>query len=98
MKNELLCAFIHNYLYLIGRNCCFSTDHHLYMLSEEKINVLPYILLPLCGPEEFDTDVSPNSKKFKYHNSYSIKMFKKFCVIITFILICCIDLGYGRNA
>ncbi|CAB4411873.1 unnamed protein product [Rhizophagus irregularis] len=38
------------------KNCCFEMDHHLDMLSEEKINILPYILLPLCGPEEFDTD------------------------------------------
>ncbi|CAG8471883.1 8440_t:CDS:10 [Funneliformis mosseae] len=38
------------------KNCCFATERHLDMLSEDKINVLPYILLPLCGPEEFDTD------------------------------------------
>ncbi|GBC00941.1 hypothetical protein RclHR1_04000022 [Rhizophagus clarus] len=38
------------------KNCCFETDYHLDMLSEENINILPYILLPLCGPEEFDTD------------------------------------------
>ncbi|CAI2161811.1 15518_t:CDS:2 [Funneliformis geosporum] len=38
------------------KNCCFATDFHLDMLSEDKINVLPYILLPLCGPEEFDND------------------------------------------
>ncbi|CAG8491194.1 43034_t:CDS:10 [Gigaspora margarita] len=31
-------------------------EHHLDMLSPSKINVLPYILLPLCGPEEFDLD------------------------------------------
>jgi hypothetical protein len=46
----------------MNRNCCFETGHHLDMLSEEKINTLPYILLPLCGPEEFETDVSSNSK------------------------------------
>jgi len=56
------------------KNCCFETDHHLDVLSEKKINVLPYILLPLCGPEEFDTDVSSkNSKKFKYHNPILLK-------------------------
>ncbi|CAG8637143.1 185_t:CDS:2, partial [Acaulospora morrowiae] len=38
------------------KNCCFSTNHHLDLLSESKINLLPYILLPLCGPEEFDLD------------------------------------------
>ncbi|CAG8555717.1 4184_t:CDS:10 [Diversispora eburnea] len=38
------------------KNCCFSTNHHFELLSESKINLLPYILLPLCGPEEFDLD------------------------------------------
>ncbi|CAG8532726.1 5383_t:CDS:2 [Racocetra persica] len=38
------------------KNCCFAIEHHLDMLSPSKINVLPYILLPLCGPEEFDLD------------------------------------------
>ncbi|CAG8632213.1 1662_t:CDS:2 [Cetraspora pellucida] len=38
------------------KNCCFAIEHHLDMLSPSKINILPYILLPLCGPEEFDLD------------------------------------------
>ncbi|KAG9292621.1 hypothetical protein G9A89_006993 [Geosiphon pyriformis] len=38
------------------KNCCFSIEHHLDLLAESKINILPYVLLPLCGPEEFDAD------------------------------------------
>ncbi|CAG8494321.1 1220_t:CDS:10 [Dentiscutata erythropus] len=38
------------------KNCCFATEHHSDMLSPSKVNILPYILLPLCGPEEFDLD------------------------------------------
>ena len=67
------------------RNCCFETDLHFDMLLEEKINVLPYILLPLCGPEEFDTDVRvliPNT--IIVYNHIYINFF--------------IGLGYGRNA
>ncbi|KAF9934326.1 hypothetical protein FBU30_002465 [Linnemannia zychae] len=38
------------------KNACFSVEYHPAMLDEKDINVLPYILLPLCGPEEFDID------------------------------------------
>ncbi|ORX78558.1 DUF383/DUF384 domain-containing protein [Basidiobolus meristosporus CBS 931.73] len=38
------------------KNCCFATARHMELLDEEQINVLPSILLPLCGPEEFDLD------------------------------------------
>ncbi|CAG8621397.1 5973_t:CDS:2 [Ambispora leptoticha] len=38
------------------KNCCFNVSQQLDLLSESKINILPYILLPLCGPEEFDPD------------------------------------------
>ncbi|CAG8433605.1 1189_t:CDS:10 [Ambispora gerdemannii] len=38
------------------KNCCFNVSQHLDLLSESKINLLPYILLPLCGPDEFDPD------------------------------------------
>ncbi|KAF9356244.1 hypothetical protein BGX34_010023 [Mortierella sp. NVP85] len=38
------------------KNASFSIDDHTAFLDESDINVLPYILLPLCGPEEFDLD------------------------------------------
>lgn len=40
------------------RNCCFVLDKHSLLLSEA--DVLPYVLLPLCGPEEFDTEDMEN--------------------------------------
>lgn len=39
-----------------SRNASFSVENHSALLDENDINVLPYILLPLCGPEEFDLD------------------------------------------
>ncbi|CAJ0751521.1 5079_t:CDS:10 [Entrophospora sp. SA101] len=33
-----------------------GVHHHPKMLSKSNINILPYILLPLCGPEEFDLE------------------------------------------
>ncbi|KAF9171371.1 hypothetical protein BGX20_007723, partial [Mortierella sp. AD010] len=38
------------------KNASFAVEHHPALLDEDDINVLPYILLPLCGPEEFDLD------------------------------------------
>ncbi|KAF9425293.1 hypothetical protein BGZ94_007679 [Podila epigama] len=38
------------------KNASFAVEHHTALLDEHDINVLPYILLPLCGPEEFDLD------------------------------------------
>ncbi|KAK3834287.1 MAG: hypothetical protein JOS17DRAFT_738581 [Linnemannia elongata] len=38
------------------KNASFAVEHHPALLDENDINVLPYILLPLCGPEEFDID------------------------------------------
>ncbi|KAF8934017.1 hypothetical protein BGZ47_010558 [Haplosporangium gracile] len=37
-------------------NASFAVEHHPALLDESDINVLTYILLPLCGPEEFDID------------------------------------------
>lgn len=46
-----------NYFFLQTiRNASFAVEHHTALLDENDINVLPYILLPLCGPEEFDID------------------------------------------
>ncbi|KAI8364429.1 hypothetical protein BD560DRAFT_403131 [Blakeslea trispora] len=38
------------------KNCCFETREHERLLDVEDINVLPFILLPLCGNEEYDLD------------------------------------------
>ncbi|RKP04701.1 putative DNA-binding protein HGH1, partial [Thamnocephalis sphaerospora] len=37
------------------KNCCFDTESHMILLSDE-LGLLPYVLLPLCGAEEFDED------------------------------------------
>lgn len=37
------------------RNCCFDVDHHELLLSEE-VDITPFLLLPLAGPEEFDDE------------------------------------------
>ncbi|KAJ8949189.1 hypothetical protein NQ318_021682 [Aromia moschata] len=37
------------------KNCCFETDFHEWLLSEE-VDVLPRLLLPLAGNEEFDEE------------------------------------------
>ncbi|XP_061463184.1 protein HGH1 homolog [Rhineura floridana] len=34
------------------RNCCFDYGYHKWLLSEE-VDLLPFLLLPLAGPEEF---------------------------------------------
>lgn len=37
------------------KNCCFETDCHEWLLSED-VDILPRLLLPLAGPEEFDEE------------------------------------------
>lgn len=37
------------------KNCCFQTEHHDWLLSE-SVDLLPKLLLPLAGPEEFDDE------------------------------------------
>ncbi|XP_064297999.1 protein HGH1 homolog [Phalacrocorax carbo] len=37
------------------RNCCFEHEDHEWLLSEE-VDILPFLLLPLAGPEEFPED------------------------------------------
>ena len=37
----------------LSRNSCFETESHDLLLSPNKINLLPYLLLPLCTAEEF---------------------------------------------
>jgi hypothetical protein len=38
------------------KNCCFETRQHERLLYSDNINVLPFILLPLCGSEEYDME------------------------------------------
>ncbi|XP_078729669.1 protein HGH1 homolog isoform X1 [Lampetra fluviatilis] len=35
------------------RNCCFDHEHHEWLLGEH-VDILPFLLLPLAGPEELD--------------------------------------------
>lgn len=37
------------------KNICFDTGRHEWLMSEQ-VNVLPFILLPLAGPEEYDDE------------------------------------------
>uniref|UniRef100_H2XL93 Protein HGH1 homolog n=2 Tax=Ciona intestinalis TaxID=7719 RepID=H2XL93_CIOIN len=37
------------------RNCCFEYESHDWLLSED-VDLLPHLLLPLAGAEEFDDD------------------------------------------
>lgn len=38
------------------KNIAFDTDSHASLLSSSEINILPYLLLPLAGPEEYDDE------------------------------------------
>lgn len=38
------------------KNCLFEVTMHEKLVFDETINLLPYILLPLAGPEEMDDD------------------------------------------
>ncbi|KAI9676655.1 MAG: hypothetical protein M1829_002972 [Trizodia sp. TS-e1964] len=38
------------------KNVCFEIDKHSLLLSESEVNLLPYILLPIVGPEEYPED------------------------------------------
>jgi hypothetical protein len=38
------------------KNSLFDTDSHVQLVTDENINILPYILLPIAGPEEIDED------------------------------------------
>ena len=42
------------------KNCCFDVEDPSAggLLLSEELNILPYILLPLCGNEDYDDDVS----------------------------------------
>ncbi|CAZ80100.1 unnamed protein product [Tuber melanosporum] len=38
------------------KNSCFNIPSHKNFLAEDGINILPYILLPIMGPEEYPED------------------------------------------
>ncbi|KAJ1970139.1 Protein hgh1 [Dispira parvispora] len=38
------------------KNCAFETSKHHLLLDEDGMNILPYLLLPLCGSEEFSDE------------------------------------------
>ncbi|KAF6036878.1 HGH1 [Bugula neritina] len=40
---------------MILKNCCFDYEYHDWLLGPE-VDILPCLLLPLAGPEEFDED------------------------------------------
>jgi len=44
------------YLYIYNRNCCFNIEAHENMLDPDGLNLLPRILLPLAGPEDFNDE------------------------------------------
>ncbi|XP_014448762.1 protein HGH1 homolog [Tupaia chinensis] len=37
------------------RNCCFEHQHHKWLLGPE-VDILPFLLLPLAGPEDFSEE------------------------------------------
>ncbi|RUP45319.1 LOW QUALITY PROTEIN: hypothetical protein BC936DRAFT_148316, partial [Jimgerdemannia flammicorona] len=61
--NKLVCFTEHQNIIRRGgvistiKNVTFETLRHKALLDPTGINILPFILLPLCGPEEFDLDV-----------------------------------------
>ncbi|EPY50221.1 eukaryotic protein [Schizosaccharomyces cryophilus OY26] len=40
----------------IIKNICFDVPFHKILMDEESVNLLPYILLPLAGPEDLDEE------------------------------------------
>lgn len=38
------------------KNSLFDSRPHMKLLTDEKINILPYIFLPIAGPEELDEE------------------------------------------
>ncbi|GAB0097447.1 Protein HGH1 homolog [Sergentomyia squamirostris] len=48
------------------KNICFDSTYHDWLLSED-VNILPCILLPLAGPEEFDDE---DNEKFPIELQY----------------------------
>jgi hypothetical protein len=42
-----------------SRNCCFDLASHPTFLSPNEVNLLPYLLLPLMGSDEYLDEVLP---------------------------------------
>ena len=40
------------------KNCCFNSEIHCWILTEQEINILPLLLLPLAGPEDLTEEES----------------------------------------
>ncbi|OZJ04226.1 hypothetical protein BZG36_02963 [Bifiguratus adelaidae] len=38
------------------KNVCFETSKHSLLLDVDEVNLLPFVLLPLCGAEEYDLE------------------------------------------
>lgn len=38
------------------KNICFDSNRHSWLLMNEDVDVLSYILLPLAGPEEYTAE------------------------------------------
>jgi len=41
----------------VVRNCCFQFEHHDWMLDPKDINILPSLLYPLAGGEEYSDEI-----------------------------------------
>ncbi|TID25126.1 dna-binding protein hgh1 [Venturia nashicola] len=38
------------------KNVCFDVDAHQSLMATDGVNILPYIILPMMGPEEYDDE------------------------------------------
>lgn len=38
------------------KNVCFDVDSHPTLMATDGVNILPYIILPMMGPEEYDDE------------------------------------------
>lgn len=38
------------------KNVCFDVEAHPTLMATDGVNILPYIILPMMGPEEYDDD------------------------------------------
>lgn len=45
------------------KNCCFDIKSHATFLDPDGVNLLPYLLLPLMGSEEFDDEVRGRAER-----------------------------------
>lgn len=74
------------------RNCCFEDEHHSWLLSNE-VDILPRLLLPLAGNEEFDDE---DNDKLPVELQYLPDDKKRECdpdirLTFFFIILCCLS-------